>query len=573
MDSKTFIGIGLMMLVYFVFLMPKPPEPGSIDETKIAQKQESSNATRDRAVSSSKPATRTETKSNVREADLDSSVIAEARSKVFRLVSKRLVLVTNGLGEISEIVLPSYSVEPNSEEPVRFFFAPDHPFNRSLVKTSSSPFVWTKAEKAGNGISLRAKNAEGLVLTREIELAPDGTYSLRYKDVIENTGDRSQTISLFVEMQKEPSPKKESGGFFLSLFTGPPVVDTAIWYTDESLDFENLASIEADGEIQKIDTSSAWAGFSDKYFFKGFVPKTFAIDEIQLKKQTGQNNDTGEIVYQEIENPSLQVPPGETRNLEYSFYLGPKKIPELQKLTKSLGRAVDYGDWIGPISRFLLLILLFFHSLIPNYGIAIILLTLSVKTVLFPLAWKATYSMRKLATVQPLMKEIQTKYKKDPQRLQAEMMALYKREKVNPLGGCFPILLQMPVFFALYKLFFASFEMRHAPFFGWIQDLSAYDPLFITPVAMVILMYFQQKLTPMPTAGGEETEAMKIQKKLIKWMPFMFGAIMIFLPAGLTLYFLVNAGVSVLQQYFMNKRLDKILPRPSNEVLKAANGN
>ena len=138
--------------------------------------------------------------------------------------------------------------------------------------------------------------------------------------------------------------------------------------------------------------------------------------------------------------------------------------------------------------------------------------------------------------------------------MNTETMALYKAEKVNPVGGCLPLLLQMPVFFALYRVFFASIEFRHAPFFGWIQDLATHDPFFVTPILMTALMWLQQKVTPQPPVG-EETEAVRMQRSMMKWMPVVLGAIMVFLPAGLNLYFLVNALVSVLQQFYFNKKL------------------
>ena len=267
---------------------------------------------------------------------------------------------------------------------------------------------------------------------------------------------------------------------------------------------------------------------------------------------------------------NIQVPPSEKRSSQVLFYVGPKEISELEKAGHGLERVIDYGNWIGPISRLLLAILRFFHDIIPNYGVGIILLTFLVKLVLFPLSYKAAVSMKKLSLVQPKMKEIREKFKSNPQRMQAEMMALYRAEKVNPVGGCLPMLIQMPVFFALYRVFFTSIEMRQQPFFGWITDLSQHDPYFVTPVLMTALMYFQQKLTPMPSTG-EENEAVRIQKAMFKWMPFIFGAVMIFLPSGLTLYFLVNAFLSIVQQLYLNKKLSYLLPQNQRE-LQQANG-
>jgi YidC/Oxa1 family membrane protein insertase len=209
---------------------------------------------------------------------------------------------------------------------------------------------------------------------------------------------------------------------------------------------------------------------------------------------------------------------------------------------------------------------------IPNYGIAIILLTILVKLLLFPLAYKAAVATKKIQLIQPKIKEIRDKYKNNPQRIQAETMALYRQEKFNPLGCALPILLQMPVFFALYRVFLNSFEMRQAPFFGWIQDLAAHDPFFVTPVLMAAMMYFQMKITPQPSMQGDESEAVKMQKAMMKWMPIIFGAIMLFLPSGLTLYILINAAISIVQQFFLNKHLLKKFPQVMKPAVSKANG-
>jgi len=148
-------------------------------------------------------------------------------------------------------------------------------------------------------------------------------------------------------------------------------------------------------------------------------------------------------------------------------------------------------------------------------------------------------------------------------------MALYKTEKVNPFGGCLPLLLQFPIFIALYRLFFVSIEMRHTPFFGWIKDLSAHDPYLITPIIMVALMWLQQKMTPMPPAM-EDNEAVQMQRAMLKWMPLMFGGLMLFLPAGLNLYFLTNAGFSILQQIYLNRHLEMKYPLPASPKAKPA---
>jgi YidC/Oxa1 family membrane protein insertase len=319
--------------------------------------------------------------------------------------------------------------------------------------------------------------------------------------------------------------------------------------------------------LAKITTSSpfekqeliTWAGFSHKYFFFGLIPENASLKTVRVSATPTDKalelKTTGDLILNE-----KQIPPGETTSYTYSYYIGPKQLNELATVQADLQKAIDYGDWIGPIARFLLSILHFFYSLIPNYGVAIILLTILVKMALYPLAKKSAISMRRLQQVQPKMKEIREKYKNDKQRINVETMKLYKEEKVNPVGGCFPLLIQMPVFFALYRVFYASIELRQAPFFGWIKDLAVHDPYFVTPVLMTALMWYQQKMTPQPPVD-DDNEAAKMQRSMMKWMPIVFGGVMIFLPAGLTLYFLVSALITIIQTSYLNKILHtKVAP-------------
>jgi len=193
----------------------------------------------------------------------------------------------------------------------------------------------------------------------------------------------------------------------------------------------------------------------------------------------------------------------------------------------------------------LLVMLRWFHGLTGNYGIAIILLTMMVRIVLFPLTYKGMVSMKRMSKLQPKIKAMREKYKDNKEKINREMMDMYKRYKVNPLGGCLPIALQIPIFFALYSALLGAIELRHSPFLGWITDLSSADPLYITPVLMGASMFFQQRMTP--------TAMDPTQQKILMWMPVIFTAFMFNFPAGLTLYWLTSNMLSVLQQLIINR--------------------
>lgn len=220
----------------------------------------------------------------------------------------------------------------------------------------------------------------------------------------------------------------------------------------------------------------------------------------------------------------------------------------MKTVEPALEPTIDFGMFTVfayPILKFMK----WLHEVFGNWGIAIILLTLVIKIITFPLTYKSMKSMKKMAVLQPQIKALQEKYKDDKQTLNQEMISFMRTQGYNPLSGCLPILIQMPVFFALYQVLYSSIELYQAPFYGWIHDLSVKDPFYITPVLLTGLMYLQQKLTP-------STITDPMQAKMMQWMPVMFGLLMINLPAGLTIYMLVNAGASIIQQFWINKKLN-----------------
>ncbi|RLA63134.1 MAG: hypothetical protein DRQ88_10635 [Epsilonproteobacteria bacterium] len=225
-----------------------------------------------------------------------------------------------------------------------------------------------------------------------------------------------------------------------------------------------------------------------------------------------------------------------------------KKYDKLVELGDNLKLTVDFG-WFGIVAVPIFRGMQFFYTWIPNYGWAIILLTLLIRTLTFPLQYKSFKSMKKMQVIQPEITKIKEKYKDDPQRMQKETMELFKRAGANPLGGCLPLLLQMPIFFAFYKVLYQSVELIGAPWIFWVTDLSQKDPLYILPVLMAISMFLQQKFTPTTTTDP-------MQKKLMMFMPLIFGFIMKDLPSGLTLYIFVSTIFGILQQMFVYRTTD-----------------
>ena len=276
-----------------------------------------------------------------------------------------------------------------------------------------------------------------------------------------------------------------------------------------------------------------WLGYTSKYFISVLLPP----DNVAIGRTTGliERADATHLL------TGLKI----NQNNRIKVYVGPKKGPLLEALGMHLEDSIEYG-WFGVIARPLVQLLHFFNKYVHNYGIAIILLTIMIKLVFYPLSQKSYKSMGKMKEVQPKLAKIKEKYKDDKTRLNKEMMDLYRTNKVNPFGGCLPIVVQIPVFFALYRALMVAIELRHAPFMGWIVDLSAKDPYYITPLIMGATMFLQQKMTP--TTGDA------MQAKMMLFMPIIFTFMFLNFPAGLVLYWLVNNVLSIGQQYLVMRQ-------------------
>ncbi|MDB5037410.1 MAG: Membrane protein insertase YidC [Bacteriovoracaceae bacterium] len=524
MDNKTIIAFALMIVIYIFFFQKPVQQPASISTNTI---------------NSTSPTLPSLDQKKAEKLD-------PIKEKIYQLQNENLQIELNGVGTIEHSSFLKYKKAVGSKDPVETSF-PDG-FNESFLQTPAGLVKWSSSTQTDQTITLHGKSGD-LLVERQIQLSPDN-YLVHFSDDLTNSGSQSTKAIARVKLTHPPLPEVPSTSFLSKIFMPRAEIYEVVSEVDGSIWREPFLKInhplEKSGQV-------LWTGFAQKYFYYGFIPQNVSATTLKLDNQ----KDVGYLG--ELALSEKVLAPGEKANYSYQFYVGPKDLSELKKAAPELTEVVDYGSWIGPIARLLLSILHMFYKIIPNYGVGIILLTILVKVVLFPLAFKSAVSMRRLQVVQPKMKEIRDKYKNDKQRMNTEMMALYKTEKVNPVGGCLPIFLQMPVFFSLYRVFYASIEFRQAPFFGWINDLSAHDPYFVTPILMTALMWYQTKLTPQPPAM-EETEAVQVQRAMMKWMPIVFGAIMIFLPSGLTLYFLVNALLSLIQQLYLNKHLHLKFP-------------
>ncbi len=321
----------------------------------------------------------------------------------------------------------------------------------------------------------------------------------------------------------------------VTTFTGPAV------YTEEAkfakVDFKD---IDKGKQSHVKKAKDGWIGIIQHYFVSAWLPKA-GLEREYFTSKVGENLYTAGVVV-----ALGSIAPGAFATVDVPVYIGPQETARLEQVAPGLKLVVDYG-WLYVIAAPLFWILNSIHGLVGNWGWSIILLTVLIKLVFYPLNAKAGRSMAQMKVLTPKMEKLKELYGDDRQKLNQAMMELYKTEKINPLGGCLPILVQIPVFIALYWVLLASIELRHAPWLGWIHDLSAPDPFFILPVIYAVSMLVQTKLNPQP--------ADPVQAKVMLFMPIMFSVFFLFFPAGLVLYWVVQNLLSILQQWHINKTI------------------
>ena len=353
---------------------------------------------------------------------------------------------------------------------------------------------------------------------------------------IENPLDRPFQASLFAQIKRDGKQPEGAGGFSM----GPqPYVGAALTTSEtryEKLEFEDLD----EGPFRSTERGG-WMALLQHYFLSAWV-----ANEEDENTYYGRGLGDGTYTVGYI-GPLLSVAPGASGEWRTRLYAGPKDQKKLEQIAQHLNLTVDYG-FLWWLAVPLFWILDWLHGFVSNWGVAIILLTVLVKLVLYPLSSASYKSMANMRRVAPQMKRLQERHAGDRQKLSQEMMGLYKKEGVNPLGGCLPMLLPMPIFIALYWVLFESVELRQAPFLLWIQDLAAKDPFFVLPLLMGGTMYLQQAMSP---AMGDP-----MQVRMMKMMPIVFTVLFLWFPAGLVLYWLVNSVLSVAQQWYVMKKAE-----------------
>jgi YidC/Oxa1 family membrane protein insertase len=325
----------------------------------------------------------------------------------------------------------------------------------------------------------------------------------------------------------------------------PAYTGAAVYEEEQKFKKVEFGDIDKGKTPYNSKADNGWIGMLEHYFVVAWVPSDATkVQREFYTKRLPETVGSTPLYAAGVILPVGTVAPGATREVSVPLYAGPEEQEKLAQIAKGLDLTVDYGIFTV-VAAPLFWLLRWLHKLVGNWGWAIVLLTILIKGAFYPLNAASARSMAKLKLVAPKMKALQEQYANDKQKLQTAMMEMYRTEKINPLGGCLPILVQMPVFLALYWVLLGAVELRHAPWLAWIQDLSAPDPSLILPVLYAISAYLQVKLNPTPAADP-------MQQRMMQIMPIAFSVMFVFFPAGLVLYWLVNNILSIAQQWRMN---------------------
>ncbi len=475
-------------------------------------------------------------------------------------VSEQLITVTTDVmtlkidrvgGNLVEAALLHYDDTLNSGQPLKLLSNSEYQtyvLESGLIgkhgfdsrRNGPTPVYQTSAEQfqlaEGENelvVNLTFAADSGVQVTKQYRLTRD-SYRIEVRYLIDNQSANvwEGNFSGKIVRDRAPDPTAQNS-LGIQAFLGLVVSTPEDPY--EKFDFDDLRESPINQSV-----TNGWLAFLQHYFLTAWVPSADQPSQFQTTTR-------GALSVMGFVSPATVIAPGEQGEVGATAYVGPKIIDRLEQVAPNMDRTVDFG-FLFFIALPLFLILEWFHGLVGNWGVAIILLTVLVKGVFFHLSATSYRSMARMRAVAPQLTRLKDLYGDDRQRMSQEMMALYKREKINPLGGCVPILVQMPVFIALYWVLFESVQLRHAPFMLWIHDLSVMDPYFILPILMGASMFIQMSLNPSPPDP--------MQAKIMKMMPLIFTVFFLWFPAGLVLYWLVNNILSISQQWYITRSIE-----------------
>ncbi|QDF29721.1 membrane protein insertase YidC [Halarcobacter anaerophilus] len=521
--QKRMLIMTLVVFIFFIayeFLVLKPQQEEKLKQQEIA-KQQKQNAAPDVATGDSMVQNAPTKDSMSKSINALSSKSIGKADIITTITTAKNSIEIDKLGRVAQVTLlePKYKDEEGNQiklfeadqlRPLEVRFANTDINNKAFEVAYTTTSSSVDATKQPQTFTL-TQNIDGLILTKDFTVYPDGHYDLKVKT-----------------SQKEQ--------FFITNGFRPNVL--ADMYADHGAYVklnDGTMELTSDEKLEKVKsyTGIKFVSNFDRYY--ATVIYNFK-NSMQISLMPDNNDNPQSFVHALGE-------------IDFSGYMGPKNFNDLKALNPELTDVIEYG-WFTFIAKPMFTFLQFVHSYVGNWGWTIVVLTIIIKLILYPLSYKGMVSMQKLKDLAPKMKEIQVKYKDDKQKQSMHMMELYKKHGANPMGGCLPLLLQIPVFFAIYRVLLNSIELKGAEWILWIHDLAEMDPYFILPILMGASMFIQQKITP-------NTMQDEMQKKIFQMLPVIFTFFFLWFPAGLTLYWFVNNVFTIAQQYSINKIFER----------------
>lgn len=533
-NKNTVIAMVLMLAVWlgFSFLFPNQ-QPAKTPASAVKSEQAPPIA----SVSEVSPAI-----AGVAAAEEVTPTLPQAEQQVVVENDRFKAVLTSSGGRIKSLELKEYTVTPAADSgPV--VMLPAGPLRQASLRTTGNDGLnipedahFQIEQNQGEAVTLSGGEKRSLTLSH---VAPNG---LIIQKIYSFQGDNyGFELQVLVTNQGANSLSGNSNLTLVSLWdennkgsTTEHVGPTS--YVGDK--FEQETADDLVNEPLSYGSDLLWSAFETKYFIAIVAPLDGAAEKTTLNK-------IDRLVENQFQSPYLTLNPGESVQFNYRIYYGPKDGATLERAHPDFGKAIDFG-FFSLLAAPLLKALKFIYGYVGNYGIAIILVTIVIKLLFWPLTQKSYASMKAMQKLQPEITKVREKCKNDREKLNREIMELYKKHRVNPMGGCLPMLVQIPVFFALYKVLMDTIDLRHAHFGLWITDLSAKDPYYITPIIMGATMFIQQKMTP--------STMDPVQAKVFMLMPIIFTFLFLNFPSGLVLYWLVNNLLTITQQYFINKK-------------------
>jgi len=524
-NKNVIIAVLLMMAVWFFFNSKQPPVPPVEEAAPVASAVVPSPA---------QPAA----------SDMASSTASDQAAPETRVTvtSPLYEAVFNSIGaRLTTMQLNNYRQSAGEDD------------SAVQVVSAPSPRLGTLALQGTSGLLLSSEAAYALVDSpKQKRLAAGESTDVVFRAVTAGlVVDRIYTLhgdSYVIDVQtriRNTGPSPISGALELSLLQqwddsvkSDMVVFNGV-YTLVDGSLQEVTVKDLKDESPSYGAGTTWTSFQTKYFMSALIPGEAAVEKVRIQRD-------GDLIRNIVSTPAVTLAPGAEHSFSDQGYFGPRDEKVLESVGHQLDEAISFGIFT-PIAVPLLKTLKFFYAYIGNYGVAIILLTVIIKLIFWPLTHKSYASMKSMQKLQPEMAKLKERFKNDRQRQGQEMMELYKKHRVNPMGGCLPMVVQIPVFFALYRVLYQAIELRHAPFVFWITDLADKDPYYITPLIMGVTMFVQQKLTP--------STADPAQQKIFLLMPVIFTALFLNFPAGLVVYWLINNLLTIAQQVYIHRTM------------------